>query len=232
MFWHNFLPYFSEMRLATFRLLAITIVTAICVYAEQTPATVSFTLDFPGANPSHYEIAVTSEGQGSYSSDGKIDDHSDPVDAGKMNFTVSEKVRTQIFELAKSAHYFNGKVDSGRKNVANTGAKTLAYKDASRSSQATYNYSSQVPIERLTSIFQGLSTTLESGRRLSYFHKYEKLALDDELKRMEELQKEDSLVDIPAIEPVLKNIASDSSIMNVSRARALRLLNTGEAASK
>jgi hypothetical protein len=41
---------------------------------------------------------------------------------------------------------------------------------------------------------------------------------------MEELQRESSLGDVDAIAPVLKDIANDSSVMNVSRARALRLL--------
>jgi hypothetical protein len=117
-------------------------------------------------------------------------------------------------------------VDSGHKNIANTGAKTLAYKDASHNSQVTYNYSSLQPVEQLTSIFQNLSATMEFGRRLVYLHKYEKLALDDELKRMEDMQKESALADVQAIAPVLKDIANDSSVMNVSRARALRLLST------
>jgi hypothetical protein len=79
---------------------------------------------------------------------------------------------------------------------------------------------------QLTSIFQALSTTLEFGRRLEYFHKYEKLALDNELKKMDELQRDNMLGDIHAIEPTLRAIANDSSVMNVSRARALRLLAT------
>jgi hypothetical protein len=191
---------------------------------QNSAATVSFTLDFPGANPSHYEIVVAGNGRASYSSNGKFDEKSDPADPAPFQFAISENVRAQIFDLAKRAHYFTGKVDSGHKNIANTGAKTLAYKDDNHNSQATYNYSQLQPIEQITSIFQNLSTTMEFGRRLVYFHKYEKLALDDELKRMEEMQRENSLGDVKPIAPVLNEIAKDSSVMNVSRARALRLL--------
>ena len=207
---------------------ASSLLTALtmCVagYSQQTTASVSFTLDFPGADPSHYEIIIASEGQGSYTSNGKFDDQSDPADAAPLQFAVSENIRKQIFELAKKSHYFGGKVDSGQKNIANTGAKTLTYRDANHNSQATYNYSMLQPITQLTSIFQNLSTTMEFGRRLVYLHKYQKLALDDQLKRMEEMQRENSLGDVGAIAPVLKDIANDSSVMNVSRARALRLL--------
>ena len=207
--------------LATSLMVALTLCLA---YSQQPTATVSFKLDFPGADPSHYEIVIASDGQGSYTSNGKFDDQSDPADPAPLQFVVSENIRTQIFDLAKKSHYFTGKIDSGQKNIANTGAKTLAYKDASHNSQATYNYSMLQSVTQLTSIFQNLSTTMEFGRRLVYLHKYQKLALDDQLKRMEEMQRENSLGDVGAIAPVLKDIANDSSVMNVSRARALRLL--------
>ena len=191
---------------------------------QHAPATVSFTLDFPGANPGHYEIVVTDDGQGSYRSNGQLDEQSGPGDPAPLQFTLSDKVRKLIFDLAQRAHYFSGKVDSGRKNIANTGAKTLTYKDAQRNMQATYNYSLVAPVQQLTAIFQGLSTTLEFGRRLGYFHKYEKLALEQDLQRMEQLQKDNSLGDVQAIATVLNEIANDQSVINVSRARALRLL--------
>lgn len=207
-------------------LLLIAVPFCLAAQAQQSTATVTFKLDFPGAEPSHYEIVIPAEGPGSYMSNGKFDNQSDPADAAPLEFVVSENLRKQVFDLAKKSHYFAGKLDSGQKNIANTGAKTLAYKDATHNSQATYNYSTLQPITQLTSIFQNLSTTMEFGRRLVYLHKYEKLALDDQLKRMEEMQRENGLGDVGAIAPVLKDIANDPSVMNVSRARALRLLAT------
>jgi len=179
---------------------------------------ISFTLDFPAANPSHYLISVGHDGRGTYVCN---------LQRGTLEFTISDRVRVQIFDLAQRAHYFSGKVDSGHKGLANTGAKTLVYRDGQRESHATYNYSTSAPVEQLTAIFQNLSETLEFGRRLSFFHKYQKTALDEELKRMEELQRENSLGDPQAIAPVLKEIADDQSVMNVARARALRLMAGG-----
>jgi hypothetical protein len=217
------------MRAETFSAVLVFVLLPLSAFGGEPPAqTVSFTIDFPGANPSHYEIVVSGDGSGSYTSNGKLEENSDPIEPATLGFVVGDSLRSQIFDLAKSAHYFTGKVDSGRKNIANTGAKTLAYKDASHASKATYNYSMIQPVEQLTSIFQGLSTTLECGRRLTYLHKYEKLALDDELKRMAELEQGNSLIDVQAIAPELKAIADDSSVMNVSRARALRLLTSSQ----
>ena len=203
---------------------AIFYVTFLWTAAHAQEPTVTFTLDFPGANPSHYEIVVNTDGKGSYSSNGQLSRDSEPTDPAALEFTISENIRAQIFDLAKKAHYFDGKIDSGRKNLANTGNKTLIYKDASHSSQATYNYSPVQSVQDLTAIFQGLSTTLEFGRRLTWFRKYQKLALDEDLKRMEQMQREKNLGDLHAISDVLKSIADDASVMNVSRARALRLL--------
>lgn len=212
------LPKFSAPRVL------MVLVFCVTAYGQQPAASVSFKIDFPGSNPSQYEIVIPSEGLGSYTSNGKFDGNSDAPDSAPLKFELSGNLRTQVFDLAKKAHYFTGKIDLGRKNIANTGAKTLAYKDADHNSEATYNYSLLQPVEQLTSIFRNLSATMEFGRRLVYLHKYEKLALDDELKRMEELQRENSLGEIGSIAPVLKDIANDSSVMNVSRARALRLL--------
>jgi len=204
-------------------LIAVTSFCGMCAAQAASP-TVGFTLDFPAANPSHYEITVGRDGHGTYSSNGQINKDSAPADPALLEFAVSDRVRDQIFQLAQRAHYFSGKVDSGNKNIANTGAKTLTYKDGQHDGQATYNYSTSMPVQQITAIFQGLSETLEFGRRLSFFHKYQKTALDEDLRRMEELQRDNSLGDVQAIAPVLKEIADDQSVMNVARARALRLM--------
>ncbi|MBV9341462.1 MAG: hypothetical protein JO159_11315 [Acidobacteria bacterium] len=210
-------------------LAALTVaLSSLAAAADQEAGTakVSFTLDFPDSNPSHYEIIVNREGHGSYRSNGQLSQESEAVDPQTLEFTLSEKVRQEIFDLAKRAHYFSGKLDSGRKNLANTGAKTLRYDDGQRSSEATFNYSALAPVQQLTSIFQNLSTTLEFGRRLVFFHKYQKLALEEDLRRMEELERTNGLGDLESIAPVLENIAHDPAVMNVTRARALRLLAT------
>jgi hypothetical protein len=168
-------------------------------------------------------INVSSDGHCAYDSSGKLTPDAEG-DSFHLDFTVSAKTRGRIFDLAKRAHYFQGDVDSMKRNLASTGAKTLAYTDAQRRSQATYNYSSVPAIGELTQLFQNLSTTLEFGRRLEYFHRYQKLALDDELKRMEDMAHENSLEELPAVGPILKQIAEDPSVINPVRARAQRLL--------
>ena len=206
-----------------FQVCAAVFLFSAAAYAQQA-ATVTFSLDFPGSNPSHYHITVANDGRATYSSNGQLNENAEPADLAELPFTISNSVRDQIFQIAKRTHYFSGKIDSGLKNIANTGNKTLAYKDTEHNTQTAFNYSTNPAIQEITAIFQGLSLTLEFGRRLTFFRKYQKTALDEDLKKMEQMQRDKNLGDLNAIADVLTAIANDTSIMNISRARALRLL--------
>jgi hypothetical protein len=186
--------------------------------------TITFSLDFPNSAPEHYSFTVQSDGQAKYESSGKISPDSDERDDYNTNFKFSDPTRARLFQLASQAHYFSGKVDSGNKKLAFTGAKKLSYSDGQRNTSAEYNYSSLAPVQQLTTLFQSVGATLEYGRRLTYFHRYQKLALDDELKRMEDQARRGEIGELQAVKPVLQDIYDDSSVINVVRARALRIM--------
>jgi hypothetical protein len=220
---------FGFSRKRTVIALLLLLPTAGVLHAQsagKAPATVSFTLDFPNSIPDHYTITVASDGHATYDSTGKLTPEGEAPEPFHYDFQLSLLTETKIFDLAGKAKYFEGKIDSGKKNLAFTGQKTLVYKDATRTTKAEYNYSPNVPVQELTALFQNLSTTLEFGRRLDYYHHYQKLALDDELKRMEEQNREGSLVEVQAVAPILRVIANDNSVVNVARARAQRLMMT------
>jgi hypothetical protein len=191
--------------------------------SAQQPGTVTFTLDFPNSEPDHYAISVSSDGHATYESNGKLSPDAQ-ADSSQLDFSLSAATSARIFDLAKRAHYFQGDIDSNKRNLASTGSKTLIYKDDQRSTKATYNYSPVSAVQQLTQLFQNLSATLEFGRRLEYFHHYQKLALDEELKRMEEMAKQNGLIELSAVGPILQQIANDNSVINPVRARAQRLL--------
>jgi len=111
-----------------------------------------------------------------------------------------------------------------KKQLVEKDCNGLAYQDGEHKGEAHYNYSPIPAIQELTAIFQNTSTTLEFGRRLAYYHQYQKLALDDELKRMEEMNRSGNMAELQAVAPLLKEIVADTSVINVTRARAQRLL--------
>jgi hypothetical protein len=209
-----------------FQILCLLIVSSLLAYSRTAPApaAVTFTLDFPASQPEHYSIRVQSDGSAYYQSSGRLSADSDQIDSFDLGFTVAAETRQRIFELAAKAGYFQKDVDSHHKGMAFTGKKTLTYQGARRSGEASYNYSSNPAVQDLTSLMQSLSATLEFGHRLQYDHRYQKLALDEELKRMEEMARANELVEVAAIQPILDRIIADPSVINVTRARAQRLL--------
>jgi hypothetical protein len=188
------------------------------------PATITFSLNFPGSDPENYSISLASDGRAHYECSAKISADSDDREVYEADFTFSDSTRARIFELAEQAHYFSGKVDSGNKKLAFTGDKKLTYKDGQRNSSAEYNFSSLTPVQELTSLFQNVAATLEFGRRLVHYHRYQKLALDQELKRMEDQARRGDLNELQAVKPILQDIYDDPAVINVVRARAQRLM--------
>jgi hypothetical protein len=194
------------------------------------PATVTFSLDFPKSDPERYSITVQSDGHARYECLARISDESEDRETYQAEFTFTDATRARIFDLAAQAHYFSGKIDSGNRKLAFTGAKKLIYKDGQRESSAAYNFSQLPAVQQLTTLFQSVSATLEFGRRLAHDRRYQKLALDDELKRMEDETRRGDLIELQAVRPVLQEIHDDASVMNVVRARAQRIMDMGNAA--
>lgn len=194
------------------------------------PATVTFSLDFPNSDPDHYSIIVQSDGHARYECSAKISESSDEREHYETEFAFSDATRARIFDLTARAHYFSGKVDSGNRKLAFTGAKKLMYKDGQRETSAPYNFSPDPTIQQLTTLFQSVDATLEFGRRLAHYHRYQKLALDDELKQMEDQARRGQLVELQTVKPILQEIHDDASVVNVARARAQRIMDMGNVA--
>ena len=189
--------------------------------------TVTFDCFWEPFTPQSYTITVQSTGSALYSSRNP----SKPADANGAQdedyqtwFTMSAANRDKIFHLAEQAGYFNGNFDYRKHAIANTGKKTLAYADSTRQFQTVYNWSENTAIGQLTQIFQGISNTVEHGRKLQFLRRFDKLGLEAELKGMEALAQGQNLAELQVIEPLLKSIAEDSAILNIARQRARRLL--------
>ena len=188
------------------------------------PAIITFSLDFPKSDPEHYSIVVNSDGHAKYECSALISAESDDRETYQTEFALSDATRARIFDLAAQAHYFSGKVDSGNRKLAFTGAKKLIYSDGQRNNTAEFNFSTQPMVQKITSLFQSLAATLEYGRRLEHQHRYQKLALDDELKHMEDQARHGELAELQSIKPTLQQIYDDQSVLNVVRARAERIM--------
>jgi hypothetical protein len=224
----------------SFLMLLLTLTVLVFSQAQSAPASISFTLDFPQSTPNHYQLVVDASGKASYTSglpapqpprDADSDTDTTSDQPYHYSFNVTSATRERIFDLAARAHYFSGDVNYAKRNIANTGEKILTYKDAQRSTQAKYNYTANPFVQQLTALFQQISMTLEYGRHMEEDYRYQKLALDEELKNMEQQADQNGLAEVQAVAPILQKIAKDSSVLNVTRARAERLLAKSAAAA-
>lgn len=197
---------------------------------QASSAVVMFELKWPAADPQSYAVSVEPDGRASYESQPRVEQKANSSDDSfKMDFIVSEPTRTKIFELTKELNYFQGDFESKYK-VANTGSKTLTYRNGDKVSKTTLNYSNNPRMKELIDIFQRMSTTFEMSRKLDYDIRFDKLGLDRDLKSMEEMNKDHNLMELQVISPTLERIANDPAVMNISRQRARRLLGQAQVA--
>lgn len=188
---------------------------------------VKFEYEMPGAMPPHYALSVEAGGTAAYRSEqGPASGES--VNAGEtpyfLKFDISRPTADKIFALAKSLNFFKGDFEYHGGRVANMGAKTFTFKDGKQENSFTYNFSQNPELQQLTTLMEGISASLEYRRELEQLYKYEKLGLDEKLKQMMTDSDRGYLAELQVDEPILKTIADDSSIMNITRRRARMLL--------
>jgi len=188
--------------------------------------TVTFTFDWPSVEPHRYIISVDSSGNAVYRS-WTADSAAEQSSAGDpylLKLAVSAAARDRIFALTGKLNYFNGDFEYHKHPIAWTGDKTLAYADPDKQYATRYNWSENAGISELAALFQGISTTLECGRRLERLHRFDRLGLDEELKSLEHLTADHQAVELQLIAPILQQLAQDSTVLNIARQRARHIL--------
>ena len=173
--------------------------------------------------PQSVTMTVSADGAGKYRSRNP-EKSGDDADDFQTDFTVSPACRDKLFRYAKEAGYFDGDFTFKKHVVASTGKKTLSYSDPARHFSTTYDYSENKAIQEITNILAGTSATIEHGRKLQFLHRFDKLGLEEELKGMEAAMESHNLAELQIIRPTLESIAGDSTVLNIARQRAKRLL--------
>src|SRR5438270_5312236 len=196
--------------------------------AEQNPVVATITYDriWEAYTPQSISITVQSTGSTKYIARNpfKTPDQTEADPEYMLEFTISAATRDKLFRDAKEASYFNGDFTFKKHAVSSTGKKTLTYADQARHFETTYDYTENKDIQEITNIFQGISNTLEHGRKLPFLRRFAELGLEADLQGMESMAESNFLAELQLIAPTLKNIADDPAILNIARQRARRLL--------
>ncbi len=189
--------------------------------------TVIFALARSGQNPPNYSIAVDSTGNATYQSFPSSEERTGVPYS--VEFVASAATRSTIFRLTEHLHFFKGLFGMANHAPKNASIKTLTFREGkpdnlAADNQITYISSGNAMIRQLTSLFEGISSTLEFGRRLTSLHRQHNNGIDIELKHMERMTKQGQLRELQAVAPVLSEIESDMTLDKVARQRAMAIL--------
>jgi hypothetical protein len=174
------------------------------------------------ADPSYYSIAIDASGTATYQSAPK--GIADSGVAYTIEFQVSDRTRRIAFNLAQRLDYFAGDFGESRSTPNQNKVQTLAYRYESVNNQFTYSSSPDPDIVELTSVFEELSQTFEFGRKLSDLALHNRRGIPSQLQSMQEKADRHALRDLPALLPILRELASDAGLDPAVRKQAATLI--------
>lgn len=216
-------------------LLTLVLAPAALAWGQQPPppppapavqaASVTYAVESEQRDPARFSLAVDLVGHAVYQADEAPGEEGEPREPYRAEFEVSPATRDRIFGLAQATGYFEGDFEFRKHRIAQTGRKTLTYRDGMRTTSTTLNWSENKQIQQLIDIFESIALTQSLARRLALQRRFDKLGLDATLKRMEQLRRSNFLGELQAIAPLLRQIAADRGVMKLARDRANRLLD-------
>ena len=188
--------------------------------------TVLFTSVLWSADPAYYSIALDSSGTATYESlPTSVGDNGVPY---TMEFQVSDRIRRIAFNLAHGLNFFSGLKREPLPSPQSNRVRTLAYIDTTFNNQFSYGAPSSPDLEEITSVFEEISETFESGRRLVYFEQHEKTGIALELDRLETQTKRRHLREFQALTPILRGLTEDRTLAADVRNQAEKLLKAAQ----
>lgn len=225
------------MRSTSVLFTAVAVISGSVSLAAQNPQlrtprarrfpTVFFTSVLWSGDPAYYSIALDSSGTATYESlPASVGENGVPY---TMEFQVSDRTRRVAFNLAQGMNFFSGLTREAVPPAQSSRVRTLAYVDTTFNNQFTYGVPSTPDLEEITSVFEEMSETFETGRRLAYFEQHEKGALAPELDRLETQTKRRHLREFQALTPILRGLAEDPTLGADVRNQAKKLLAVAEA---
>ncbi len=180
-------------------------------------ATVTFQHIFKGSSPEFVEIKVNEDGAATFDIR-QLSEEPDP-----RAFPVSPAVCMKLFELARELNNFKGADLDIHRRVAYLGEKVFRYEKGSEIHETRFNYTIDRTASQLLLVFNGLSQQQQDMVELERRLRYDRLGVDDALRRFEAHLGRGALPEPERLLEVLDRIAADSRIVGVARQRARSL---------
>ncbi|HTU42336.1 MAG TPA: hypothetical protein VMF10_11560 [Candidatus Aquilonibacter sp.] len=197
-------------------------------------ATVVFTHSFATETPRFYSVAIDSTGSATYqSAPTSLEQTGVPY---TLEFTASPPVRDKVFRIVGALRFFRPPVLGLQQPVQSESANTLTFRegnlnpaDINNDNVITFHSSKNPGVQQLTDLFESISETLEFGRQLTYLREQRSPGINMELRQMQDLARRGRLSEVLVVAPVLKEIASDTTIDKTARTRASAILKYAQA---
>ena len=180
--------------------------------------TLSYSKVLAGSEPEYLYIRVDTSGQGVYESH-SLEDESDP-----KPLILGDKITARLFALTEELDHFRGLRFKSKKRIANLGEKTLIYRDSEREHQVVYNYSTNLNLRELVSLFEKIANLQRHLAVLQHAVKFDRLGLATHLRNIQIDLERKAIVDPQQLVPTLEQIASNPRLLNLAQSRAQSIL--------
>jgi len=186
---------------------------------------IKFDYRFAGSVPPEYHVTIEQTGAATFD-----EPATDTQDAYHAEFQVSPEKAKWLYENAEALNHFSGDYDYRKHTIADTGEKRLSFIEGEKQTQAVYHYSADPRIQQITAWLQGLAVTQEFARVAVLHRRFDKLALDADVKEFADNVQEGRATEVASIRPLLQQLAEDPAVLNTARQRIKTLLAKGPAA--
>ncbi|GAC1650790.1 MAG: hypothetical protein NVS9B15_10580 [Acidobacteriaceae bacterium] len=191
---------------------------ALAVLAQGN-AQIRFDYHFPGSIPPEYHVTIEQSGRATFE-----EPATETQDAYHSEFQVSPEKANWLYQSAEELNHFSGDYDYKKHKVADTGEKRLSYIQGDKGTQAVYHYSENPQIQQITAWLQGLAVTQEFARMATLHRRFDKLALDADIKEFTENLQGGRATEVASIRPLLQQLLDDPAVLNTARQRIKVLL--------
>jgi len=195
-----------------FCLLCFVAFLSLSALAQDFP-TVKYSQELWSLNPPSYSIKADTTGNARYESTPNSADQTGQNYT--QDFSMSDATKNKIFNALQALNFFNKTIDDVV--PGDGGTRTLMYSYGGNQTVATYHATSNPTAQQLTKLFQSISITMETGRRLDKLHQSKDPALGDVVSRMLTRAQAGELAELQAIMPILQSISSDNSVAQTIR---------------
>ena len=197
---------------------AIFLLATAIAFAAGDDAVITYRKVFKGSTPEFVELKIGQSGKCTF------DIRQLAEDSSPQPFTVGDKLRGRIFNLAGELGNFRDDDLDVHRKIANLGEKTFRYEKGAEVHEAKFNYTTNEPANQLYQIFEGFSRQQEHIVTLERRLKHDRLGISEELKYLQKDYDEKMIPEPENLVPVLQEISDDSRVIDVARTHARALI--------